>query len=83
METKIDAKVEGETIKVKAEYFSGEKKVHEINTAFPLDTEASVIKAAVEKAGNLFELEKKQAKEQEKVDKIYKKAEETINQLNG
>lgn len=82
MESKITAEQDGDRIKVHADYFVGEEKVHEINTAFPLDTEAEVIKEEVEKAGKLFELEQEQSKEQKVVDEVNEKAQDTINSLN-
>jgi hypothetical protein len=82
MESKITAEQDGDRIKVHADYFVGKKKVHKIDTAFPLDTAVPVIKAEVEKAGKLFELEQEQAKEQKVVDTVNEKAQDTINKLN-
>lgn len=91
MITKINAVKDGDRILVKATFYDevevteenpkGEILVHEHNTAFPLDTEKEVILEAVEKARELFELEKKQSKNQAEVDKLHEKADETIKSL--
>jgi hypothetical protein len=82
MESKITAKQDGNRIMVHADFFVEEEKVHEINTAFHLDTDKKVIKEEVEKAGALFELEQEQSKEQKVVDEVNEKAQDTINSLN-
>ncbi len=83
MEYKIESKLEGEGIMVKAKYSKGKKVVHEINTAFPMDTPIEEIQAEVEKAGELFESEQEQKKVQQVVDEKFDKANETINKLNN
>ena len=82
MEHKIKAELDGEQIKVHADYFDGKKKVYEINTAFPLETSEKEIKEAVVKAGTLFDQEKEQAVEQGKVDKKFGNAQKVISNLN-
>lgn len=83
LKSKITANIEkGERILVHVDFFDGKEKVHEITTAFPLETPEKEIRKEVEKAGALFEQEKVQGKEQKKVDEVFEKAKDTINKLN-
>lgn len=95
MISKITANIEaGKRILVHADFFiETEKKdeegkaimekIHEITTAFPLETPSEEIEAEVEKAGKLFESEQAQAEKQKKIDKIFDKANKTVNKLNN
>lgn len=83
MDYKINSKLEKERIMVNAKFYKNKKKVHEINTAFPMDASLEVIREEVEKVGKLFEYEIEQKKEQKKVDEKFEKAQDTINQLNN
>ena len=83
MEHKIKARLAGERILVNAKFTEEDKIVHEINTAFPLDSSEKEIRKEVVKAGELFELEKEQAKDQAEVDKKFGKAQKTITSLNS
>jgi ABC-type enterochelin transport system substrate-binding protein len=82
LEVKINAKLDGERIMVNAQYLRKGKVVHEKNTAFNLGTSEEEIRAEIESAGKLFELEEKQQKEQGEVDKKFNEANEIINNLN-
>jgi Glu-tRNA(Gln) amidotransferase subunit E-like FAD-binding protein len=83
METKIEAKLDGERIKVNAKFLEGENVVHEINTAFNLGATEEEIRAEVERQGNLLELEKEQKENQKEVDAKFNQANEVINNLNS
>jgi len=83
MESKIEAKKDGERIMVNAKYFRDDELVHEVNTAFNLGTSEEEIRAEVERAGKLFETEEIQKVEQGKVDKNNEEADEIINNLNS
>jgi len=83
MISKISAKIEGgKRISVHAKFLVDGKKVHEIKTAFPLETSPEEIEAEVEKAGKLFEQESEQIKEQKKTDEVFDTAKKTVNKLN-
>jgi ABC-type enterochelin transport system substrate-binding protein len=82
LEVKINAKLDGERIMVNAKYLRKEKVVHEKNMAFNLGASEEEIRAEIESAGKLFELEEKQRKEQGEVDKKFEEANEIINNLN-
>jgi len=82
MKNKIKASVDGDRIKVNAKFYRKNKKVHEINHAFPLNTSAEEIKEEVKKAGEVFLKEEKQKKIQVKIDEEQDKAQEVINKLN-
>jgi ABC-type enterochelin transport system substrate-binding protein len=88
MISKIEAKIEGEQIEVSAKFYlesdaKFETPIHEINTAFPLETSPEEIKEAVEKAGALFESEQAQKEKQAEIDKAFNTAKETVNKLNS
>lgn len=83
MEIKITAELKGEAIRVKAEYFRKEEKVHEVNTAFVIGTSEEEIRAELEKQAELFEQEEKSAKKQAKVDKQFEEAKSIIDNLNS
>jgi len=83
MKHKIEAKIDGERIIANVKFYNGNKLVHEINTAFPLDTPEEFVRSEVERQATLFELEKEQKKEQKKVDEKFESANNLINNLNS
>ena len=82
MKHKIEAELDGDRIKVNAKFYEGKKKVHEINHAFSSDMSAKDIKKEVEKAGDLYLLEKKQAEERKEEEEEREKANKTVDKLN-
>ncbi len=56
--------------------------IHEINTAYPLDTPADFIRADLKKAEDLYFSEQKRKKESKKIEKKQQNAEETVKELN-
>lgn len=83
MEHKIEAKLVGERIMIKAQFEDGGKVVHEVNTAFNAGATEEEIRAEVERQGDLFEKEKIQKAHQKKVDEKFESANEVINKLNS
>lgn len=83
MEHKIKAEIDGENINVNAKFFRDGEVVHEINHAFPVGTSEEEIRAAVEKAGDLFELEEKQKEARKEEDEKNAEAKEIVNNLNS
>jgi len=83
MEHKIIAELDGENININAKFFRGKDVVHEINHAFPVGTSEEVIREAVVKAGELFELEEKQKEARKEEDEKNAEAKKVVNNLNS